>query len=72
VAKENRIFLLILLFHTSRKLQPLDCTVFAPDKTYNNTCLNDWILPNPHKPVTIYGVEDITGKTFSKEFAKQY
>ena len=70
MAKENGILLLTLPPHTSRKLEPLDCTVFGPYKTYYNACLNDWILSNPGKPVAMYSVAGIIGKIFSKEFTK--
>jgi hypothetical protein len=42
VAKENRILLLTLPPHTSCKLEPLDCAVFGPYKTYYNACLK-WL-----------------------------
>jgi hypothetical protein len=53
VAKENGIVMLTLPPHTLHKLQPLDRTVFCPYKAYCNACLNDWMLSNPGKPVTI-------------------
>ena len=70
VAKENDNFFLTLSPHTSFKLQPLDCTVFGPYKTYYNACLNNWMLSNQDKTVPIYNVAGITGKSFSKEFTK--
>jgi len=70
VAKENGILLLTLPPHTSRKLEPLDCTVFGPYETYYNACLNDWMLSNPGKPVAMYSVAGIIGKIFSKEFTE--
>jgi hypothetical protein len=48
----------------------LDCTIFCPCTKYNNACLNNWILSNPSKPVTIYSAAGIIGKYFSKAFAK--
>jgi hypothetical protein len=70
VAKDNGIFLLALSPHTSHKLQPLDCTIFGPDRTCYNAYLNDWMLSNPGKPVQMYHAADIIGKLFSKPFAK--
>jgi len=70
VAKENGTFLLTQLYHTSHKLQPFDCTIFSPYRASCNACINDRILSNPGKRVTIYGVADITGKSFSKPFTK--
>jgi hypothetical protein len=71
VAKENGVVILILPPHTSRKLQPLDCTVFGPYKAYYNACLNDWMLSNTGKHVTIYKVAGIIGKAFGKSFTKR-
>jgi hypothetical protein len=68
VAKENGIIMLTLPPHTSHKLQPLDRNVFGPYKAYYNACLNDWILSNPGKPVTIYNIAGIIGKSFGKAF----
>ena len=70
VAKENGILLLTLPPHTSHKLEPLDCTVFSPYKTYYSACLNDWMLSNPSKPGAMYSVAGVIGKIFSKEFTK--
>jgi hypothetical protein len=53
VTKENGIIILTLPPHTSHKVQPLDRTAFGPYKAYYNACLNDWMLSNPGKPVTI-------------------
>jgi hypothetical protein len=44
--------------------------MFGPYKIYYNVCLNDWMLSNPCKPVTVYSVASITGKSFSKAFTK--
>jgi hypothetical protein len=56
VTKESGIVLFTLLPHA---LQPLECTIFGPCKKYYNACLNDWILSNPGKPVTVYSTADI-------------
>jgi hypothetical protein len=68
VAKENGIFLLTHLHHTSHKLQPMDCTDFRPYKASYIICINDWMLSKPGKQVTIYSVAGIIGKSFSKPF----
>jgi len=48
----------------------LGCIVFGAYKALQ--CLpNDWILSNPGKPVTIYSVAGIIGKSVSKIFTKQ-
>jgi hypothetical protein len=66
VAKENGIVMLTLPPRISHKLQPLYLTVCGPYKAYYNACLNDWLLSNPGKPLTIYSVAGIIGKAFTK------
>ncbi|KAJ8912459.1 hypothetical protein NQ315_002825 [Exocentrus adspersus] len=57
--------------HSSHKLLPLDRTVFGPYKTYYNQCANDWLLQNPGKPITIYQIAEIVGKSYPKAFTQQ-
>jgi hypothetical protein len=66
VAKENGIPVPTVPPHTSDKLEPLVCTVFGPYKTYYNACLNDWMLSNPGKSVTMYSVAGIIGKNIQQ------
>jgi len=70
LAKENDISLITLPPHTSLKVQPSDCTNFGPYRTYYKTYLKDWILSNPGKPATIYGVAFTIRKSFGKVFVK--
>jgi hypothetical protein len=56
--------------HISHKLQPMDRTVFGSYKAHYNACLNDWMLSNSDKSVTIYNVAGINGKAFGKAFTK--
>ena len=63
-------FLAYTATYTSRKLQLLDCTVLGLYTPYYNTCINDWMLSNPGKHVTIYSVTGIIGKSFNKPFTK--
>ena len=53
-AKENGIVLLTIPPHTSNKLQPLDLTVFGPFKTFVSQGINDWMISNPGKTISIY------------------
>ena len=69
-AKQNGVVILTLPPHTSHKMQPLDRTVFGPFKTYYNVSLNEWMLENPGKSVTIYDIAPIVGKVFNKAFTK--
>ncbi|WP_341658275.1 helix-turn-helix domain-containing protein [Blattabacterium cuenoti] len=71
IAKKNGVVMLTLPPHTSHKLQPLDCTVFGPYKTYYNVALNEWMVEHPGKPITIYDVASVIGKAFVKSFTKE-
>lgn len=73
LAKYNGIVLLTFphLPHTSHKLQPLDRTVYGPYKTFYNEAMHGWMVANPGKPVTIYGVGSLIGKAYLKAFSKK-
>ena len=55
-AKENGIVLLTIPPHTSNKLQPLDLTVFGPFRTFVSQGINDWMISNPGKTISIYNL----------------
>lgn len=55
-ARNNGITLLTLLPHCSNKLQPLDVTVYSSFKSRYNTTVNNWMLFQPGKTVTIYNI----------------
>jgi hypothetical protein len=42
----------------------------SPHKAYYNACLNDWMLSNPGKPVTINNVSGIIGRSFGTASTK--
>lgn len=71
LAKSHGIVLLTIPPHTSHKLQPLDCTVFGPYKTYYNQAANEWMLQNPSKPISLYQVSEIVGNAYPKAFTQQ-
>ena len=68
LAKENGIILLTLPPHTSHKLQPLDCSVFGPYKTFYNTACREWMLAHPGVPISIYEVAELSGKAYPMAF----
>ncbi|ENN77079.1 hypothetical protein YQE_06414, partial [Dendroctonus ponderosae] len=68
--KSNGVVLLTFPPHTSHKLQPLDRTVFGPYKTYYNQAMNEWMLQNPGKPITLYQIAEIVGKAYPKAFTQ--
>ncbi|KAF7281087.1 hypothetical protein GWI33_005145 [Rhynchophorus ferrugineus] len=58
--KEVGIVVMTFPPHCSRKLQPLDLTVYGPLKNYYNKALTDWMVSNPGKIVTIYKIPKLT------------
>ncbi|XP_074035220.1 uncharacterized protein [Leptinotarsa decemlineata] len=71
LAKAHGVVLLTFPPHTSHKLQPLDRTVFGPYKTFYNQAVNEWMLQNPGKPISLYQVAEIIGKAYPKAFTQQ-
>ncbi|KAJ8882127.1 hypothetical protein PR048_018615 [Dryococelus australis] len=66
MAKEAGITILTLPPHTSNKLQPLDLTVFAPFKGYNDAAVDMWMLKHPGTLITIYQVAECGGEAYMK------
>lgn len=67
-AKESGVVMLTFPPHTSHKLQPLDRTVFGPFKMYYNVAVNEWMLSNPGKPLTIYIIAQVCGRAYLQAF----
>ena len=65
-AKENGIVLLTIPQRTSNKLQPLDLTVFGPFKTFVSQGINDWMISNPGKTISIYDLPLICSTVWDK------
>lgn len=57
--KENGIVMLSFPPHTSHRLQPLDRSVYGPFKKFYFASVDDWMINNPGKTVTIYDIPDI-------------
>ena len=62
-SKENGIVLFMIPPHTSNKLQPLDLTVFGPFKTFVSQGVNDWMILNLGKTISIYDLPLICSTT---------
>ena len=63
--KESGIHLLTLPPHTSHKTQPLDRTVFGPQKTYWHKSLDNWMRSNPGRFVSIYETSALSNQPFT-------
>lgn len=55
-ARKNSIIIVTFPPHCSHKLQPLDVSVYGPFKTRYRVAMNEWMLSNPGKTITIYQV----------------
>ena len=53
-AKVNGVVILTIPPHTSNKLQPLDVSVFGPFKAYFRKQVQNWMVSNPGKILSIY------------------
>ncbi|XP_046661273.1 uncharacterized protein LOC124354680 [Homalodisca vitripennis] len=57
--KENGIVMLSFPPHTSHRLQPLDRSVYGPFKRFYFASVDDWMVNNAGKTVTIYDIPGI-------------
>lgn len=57
--KENGIVMVSFPPHTSHRLQPLDRSVYGPFKKFYFAAVDDWMINNPGKTVTIYDIPGI-------------
>ncbi|KAF2885599.1 hypothetical protein ILUMI_20583 [Ignelater luminosus] len=69
--KEVGIVLLTFPPHCSKKLQPLDLSVYGPLKTYYNTAATDWLVSNPGKTSTIYEIPKLAAVALPQAFKLQ-
>lgn len=67
-SRKNGIVIFTLPPHTSHKLQPLDKGVFGPLKTYYHQECSLWMTNNPGKPISIYEVSSLLGKSYPRAF----
>lgn len=54
--------------HCSHKLQPLDCSVYGPFKTYYNQACSVFMVNHPGQPISIHNVAEIVGKSYPQAF----
>lgn len=69
-ARSNGITLLTLPPHCSNKLQPLDIAVYSSFKSRYNTAMNNWMLSNPGKTITIYNIPGFIKTIMSQAFSQ--
>ncbi len=64
IAKKNGVVLLTLPPHSSQKLQPLDKAVYSSFKTYYDEALNNFMMLNPGKTISIYDIPGCVSYAF--------
>lgn len=65
-AKTNGVTILTLPPHSSHKMQPLDIAVFFPFKNYYNAELDNWLIRNPGRTVSIYDIAACVAVAFDR------
>lgn len=68
-ARQHSIIIVTFPPHCSHKLQPLDVTVYGPFKTKYRIAMNEWMLSNPGKTVTIYHVGQFVKDAYLSAFS---
>jgi hypothetical protein len=63
LAKENGAVLLSFPPHISRKLQPLDRSVYGPFKKFVNCASDAWLRSNSGRTMTIYDIPSIVNQS---------
>lgn len=69
-AKLNGVVMLTLPPHCSNKLQPLDVAIYSSFKARYNTAMNNWMLSNPGRTVTIYNIPSFVSTIMSQAFSQ--
>lgn len=68
-ARENNIIILTLPPHCSHRMQPLDVAVYGPFKARYKVALNNWLVSNPGKTVSLYEVAGFVNVAYSESFS---
>ncbi|XP_023019368.2 uncharacterized protein [Leptinotarsa decemlineata] len=68
-ARKNNIIILTLPPHCSHRMQPLDVAVYGPFKPRYKVALNNWLLSNPGKTVSLYEVAGFVNVAYSESFS---
>ncbi|XP_065568954.1 uncharacterized protein LOC136032611 [Artemia franciscana] len=68
IAKANGIVLLTVPPHSSHRIQPLEVNIFSPFKPKYNRPMDNWMLNDPGKTVTIYDIAGLVGTSFPCAF----
>lgn len=69
-AKLNGVTLLTLPPHCSNKLQPLDVAIYSSFKARYNSAMNNWMVSNPGRTVTIYNIPGFVSTIMSQAFSQ--
>ncbi|XP_045469070.1 MFS-type transporter clz9-like [Harmonia axyridis] len=69
-AKLNGVTLLTLPPHCSNKLQPLDVAIYSSFKARYNAAMNNWMLSNPGRTITIYNIPGFVSTIMSQAFSQ--
>lgn len=56
LGKAHGVTIVTFPYHSTNKLQPLDVAVYKPLRTYYNAAVDNWLMVNPKKTLTIYEV----------------
>ena len=67
-AKKNCIVLLTIPPHFSHRLQPLDVSVNFSFKAQYNRAIDNWMLSNLGKAISIYSIAGLVGSAFPLAF----
>lgn len=67
-AKENGVIMLTFPPHCSHRLQPLDVAVYGPFKKRYNSALNEWMISNPGRTVSLYQIPSLVTKALIESF----
>jgi hypothetical protein len=69
--KNNGIILLSFPTHTTHHLQPLDISVFGPFKKYYFATVDNWMISNPGKILSIYDIPKMVNAALPKALSQQ-
>lgn len=66
-AQDRRLIILSLAVHTTRRLQPLDVSLFKPLMVYFNQASNKWKWAHPGSTTTPFQASELHGKSCGRD-----
>ena len=66
LARQNGVVMITFPPHSTHKLQPLDCVMYGPLKTYYKQECDKWMLSNPGKRISDYDVAGIFSAAYTR------